>query len=66
VELTDWTLLSVGALTFIVLAAKPCARSTNQDSTCRARNQPAFAEFKGVRLGMTADEARKKLGRSAR
>jgi hypothetical protein len=25
-------------------------------------SQPAFSDFKGVRIGMTADEARKKLG----
>jgi len=25
-------------------------------------SQPAFSEFKGVKIGMTADEARKKLG----
>jgi hypothetical protein len=25
-------------------------------------NQPAFSQFKGIRIGMTADDARKKLG----
>ena len=32
-------------------------RQRNQDEA-----QPVFADFKGVRIGMTADEARKKLG----
>ena len=57
------TLLIVGALTFIVLAAGTSrAQRTRTPPPAEPEDQPAFVEFKGVRLGMTADEARKKLG----
>ena len=56
------TMLFVGALTFIVLAANPARAQRTRTPPAEPENQPAFAEFKGVRLGMTADEARKKLG----
>jgi hypothetical protein len=57
------TLLIVGALTFIALAAGTShAQRTRTPPPAEAEDQPAFVEFKGVRLGMTADEARKKLG----
>ena len=55
------TLLTLGALALVVLAAdtSPAQRRT---PPAEQEDQPAFSEFKGVRLGMTADEARKKLG----
>ncbi len=56
------TLLLVGTLTFIVLAADPARAQRRTTPAAEPEDQPAFAEFKGVRLGMTADEARKKLG----
>jgi hypothetical protein len=58
------TLLFVGTLTFIVLAAgtSRAQRARTPPPPAEAEDQPAFVEFKGVRLGMTADEARKKLG----
>jgi hypothetical protein len=56
-------LLTVGALTFIVLVAGTSrAQRTRTPPPADAEDQPAFVEFRGVRLGMTADEARKKLG----
>ena len=55
-------LLLVGTLTFIVLAADPARAQRRTPPAAEPEDQPAFAEFKGVRLGMTADEARKKLG----
>jgi hypothetical protein len=57
------TLLLVGALTLIVLAANPArAQRTKTPPPADPEDQPAFVEFKGVRIGMTADDARKKLG----
>src|SRR2546429_9713437 len=57
------TLLLVGTLTFIVLAADPArAQRTRTPPPADPEDQPAFVEFKGVRIGMPADEARKKLG----
>jgi hypothetical protein len=55
------TLLLIGALTFVALAADT-SRAQRKTSTDEPDNQPAFTDFKGVRIGMTADAARKKLG----
>jgi len=55
------TLLLVGTLTFILLAAGT-TRAQRKTPAADPENQPAFTEFKGVRIGMTSDEARKKLG----
>ena len=55
--------LSAGALIFIALA--PVAlRAQRQRAALDpdADNRPAFRDFKGVSIGMPADEARKKLG----
>ena len=41
-----------------VCAAQGPAPQANQEKT----EEPPFHEYKGVRIGMTADEARKKLG----
>ena len=54
-------LLLAGALTFAALAADT-SRAQRKTSTDEPDNQPAFTDFKGVRIGMTADAARKKLG----
>ena len=40
-----------------IISNSSAQRQRNQDEA-----QPVFADFKGVRIGMTADEARKKLG----
>ena len=55
------TLHLVAALACIVLAAhaSPAQRTKLAPAD---DNQPVFSDFKGVRIGMTADEARKKLG----
>lgn len=57
---TRLILLLVGAVTCIAFATDSslAQRRTPVDEP----DQPAFSEFKGVRLGMKADEARKKLG----
>ena len=52
-----------GALIFITLA--PFALRAQRQKPAPdpdADNRPAFTEFKGVTIGMPADEARKKLG----
>jgi outer membrane protein assembly factor BamE (lipoprotein component of BamABCDE complex) len=43
-------------------AARPTPVVTSSAKAEPADEAPAFQEFKGVRIGMTADEARKKLG----
>ena len=55
------TLLLVATLAFISLAADD-SRAQRRTSPDEPDNQPAFSEFKGVRIGMTADATRKKLG----
>jgi hypothetical protein len=55
-------LLAVGSLAFVVLAAATAPAQRTRTAPAEPEDQPAFSEFKGVRLGMTADEARKKLG----
>jgi len=55
-------LLAAGALTFVVLAADTSPAQRTRTPAAEPEGQPAFSEFKGVRIGMTSDEARKKLG----
>jgi len=55
-------LLLVAALVFISLAADASRAQRTRTSPDEPDNQPAFSDFKGVRIGMTADAARKKLG----
>ena len=54
--------LAAGALTFIVLTPMSSRAQRNRAPAEEPENQPVFTEFKGVRIGMSADEARKKLG----
>jgi hypothetical protein len=55
--------LAAGTLTFIVLAPITSRAQRNRAPVEDPENQPpVFTEFKGVRLGMSADDARKKLG----
>ena len=56
------TLLALGALAFVALAADTSPAQRTRTPAAEPEDQPAFSEFKGVRIGMTADEARKKLG----
>ena len=56
------TLLLVAALVFISLAADASRAQRTRTSPDEPDNQPAFSDFKGVRIGMTADATRKKLG----
>ena len=54
--------LAVGTLTFSVLAPMTLRAQRNRARADEPENQPVFTEFKGVRIGMSTDEARKKLG----
>ena len=56
------TFVFAGILSFIVLTANVSLAQRTRTPPDEPENQPAFSDFKGVRLGMTADEARKKLG----
>ena len=45
-----------------VLSLLVCATAAAQPRTSVGEDHPLFAQFRGVSIGMTADEARKKLG----
>ncbi len=60
-----WLLLILALL--LVASYVPASSRAQQGKAARADDeeqepQPRFVEFKGVRIGMSADEARKKLG----
>jgi hypothetical protein len=55
-------LLGLTAATLILLLPHSGQAQRVRDASARTEDEPAFNEFKGVRLGMTTDEARKKLG----
>lgn len=55
-------LLVTGALTFIMLAPTTARSQRNRAVADEPESRPAFSDFKGVRIGMTTEEARKKLG----
>src|SRR5437899_11411039 len=66
-KLSEPALLSVGAILLVLLipvsshAQKPRGSAANGGGGGDDA-QPALSDFKGVRIGMTAEEARKKLG----
>jgi hypothetical protein len=53
--------LLLGALALVVLAADN-APAQRTRTPAEPEDHPAFSDFKGVRIGMTADESRKRLG----
>ena len=53
------TLLLLSALALVPTAGAQTGAATAAD---KAREEPPFSAYKGVRIGMTADEARKLLG----
>src|ERR1700682_3312949 len=55
-------LLVAGTLTFTMLAPITARAQRNKAPVDEPENRPAFSDFKGVRIGMAAEEARKKLG----
>lgn len=54
--------LVAGALTLNVLAPANSRAQRNRAAVDEPETHPVFSEFKGVRLGMSAEESRKKLG----
>jgi hypothetical protein len=57
------TFLFAGVLTAMALAPVALRAQRAKDALdSDADNRPAFSDFKGVSIGMRADEARKKLG----
>src|SRR5207245_5178644 len=46
----------------LVAASTPALIARAQVRAERSEPEPAFSDFKGVRIGSSADEARKKLG----
>jgi hypothetical protein len=62
--LVELTYLLIGALLLLLLGV--VAKGGSSDSTMRAPSQTLpYIEYRGVRLGMTAAEARAKLGEPA-
>ena len=56
------TLFLVATLTFVALASDSSWAQRTRAAPDEPENQPTFSEFKGVRIGMSTDAARKKLG----
>lgn len=54
--------LVAGTLAFIMLASTTSRAQRTRAAVDEPESRPAFSEFKGVRIGMTAEESRKKLG----
>jgi len=52
----------IAAVSTFVAATPLIAKAQRPKAGGDGVEQPLFGEFKGVRIGMTADEARKKLG----
>jgi len=61
-RISGLALLAAGILSFITLAPITSRAQRNRAPVDEPENQPVFTEFKGVRIGMSADESRKKLG----
>jgi hypothetical protein len=61
-RLSKLSILVVGTLTLIALAPATSRAQRTRTALDQPENRPAFSDFRGVRIGMTADEARKKLG----
>ena len=58
--LTSTLLLAALACAFALSAS--AAQNGGAAAAAKEKDEPPFHEYKGVRIGMTADEARKKLG----
>jgi hypothetical protein len=54
--------ISASAQTHSSRGATAAARTTTTVEQSKGEDEPLFSEYKGVRIGMMADEARKKLG----
>jgi len=61
-RLSKLGILPVGTLVLIALAADTSRAQRTKAALDEHESRPAFSDFRGVRIGMTADETRKKLG----
>jgi hypothetical protein len=61
-RMSRFTLLLVGAVVLIGLAAHPSHGQRTRAALDEAENRPTYSDFRGVRIGTPADETRKKLG----
>lgn len=61
-RISGFALLVAGTLTFVMLAPATVRAQRNKAPVDEPENRPTFSEFKGVRIGMLAEESRKKLG----
>ena len=62
IRTTSSALLLMGALVFIALTPITSRAQRTRPAPDEPESKPAFSDFRGVHIGMTADEARKKLG----
>ena len=62
-NLTKAVFFALCAITILLVGASAQAQKVRASAaTLPAAQQPLFSEYKGIRLGMTADEVRAKLG----
>jgi hypothetical protein len=61
-QLQGLIILSCAVMLAMLVPATTKAQRSKGTLDPGEEHQPAFSQFKGVRIGMTADEARKKLG----
>ncbi len=62
-RITKTAVVFAGAAVFLALAAVTLRSQRIRTSVnSEAEDRPTFSDFKGVRIGMAAEEARKKLG----
>ena len=62
VRTSKLALLLLGTIAFTALTPISARAQRTRALPDEPESRPAFSDFKGVHLGMTADEARKKLG----
>lgn len=60
-KLREVLLLSAACLCLCIFGTGVMAQKANAGSAVKS-DEPCFSEYKGVQIGMTIDEARKKLG----
>jgi hypothetical protein len=56
------SILPIGTLILIAFASGTSRAQRTRTALDEPEGRPAFSDFRGVRIGMTADETRKKLG----
>jgi len=61
-RITKFASLLVGTVVLLAMMPASLRAQRSRNTNSGDDNEPAFTEFKGVRIGMPAEEARKKLG----